>query len=70
MIITGLVVGLLLGFVLQRGRFCVTGAFRDLTLTGNTRWFSALIVIIAVHAVGLAMLTSLGIIAPEATAFP
>ena len=30
MIITGLLLGLVLGFVFQRGRFCVTGAFRDL----------------------------------------
>ena len=28
----GLIVGLLLGFVLQRGRFCVVGAYRDLLL--------------------------------------
>lgn len=70
MIITGLVVGLLLGFVLQRGRFCVTGAFRDLTLTGSTRWFSALIVVIAVHAIGLAAFSSLGIITLEQSAFP
>lgn len=70
MIVTGLVVGLLLGFVLQRGRFCVTGAFRDLTLTGNTRWFSALIVVIAVHAIGLALLSALGVITLESSAFP
>ena len=58
MITTGLIVGLVLGFVFQRGRFCVTGAFRDLTLTGNTRWFSVLIVLIAVHSVGLLLLNS------------
>ena len=70
MIITGLVVGLVLGFVFQRGRFCVTGAFRDLTLTGNTRWFSALIVLIAVHSIGLFLLNSFGVITLEATPFP
>ncbi|WP_193071653.1 MULTISPECIES: YeeE/YedE family protein [unclassified Brevibacterium] len=70
MIITGLIVGLVLGFVLQRGRFCVTGAFRDLTLTGNTRWFSALILLIAVHSIGLFLLNSLGVITLEASPFP
>lgn len=70
MIITGLIVGLVLGFVFQRGRFCVTGAFRDLTLTGNTRWFSALIVLIAVHSIGLFLLNSLGVITLEASPFP
>ncbi|MDN5658686.1 YeeE/YedE family protein [Brevibacterium sandarakinum] len=70
MIITGLIVGLALGFVLQRGRFCVTGAFRDLTLTGNTRWFSALILLIAVHSIGLFLLNALGVISLEASPFP
>lgn len=70
MIITGLIVGLVLGFVLQRGRFCVTGAFRDLTLTGNTRWFSALILLIAVHSIGLFLLNGLGVITLEASPFP
>lgn len=70
MIVTGLIVGVALGFVFQRGRFCVTGAFRDLTLTRNTRWFSALIVLIAVHAVGIAAFTQLGLITPEHQAFP
>ena len=70
MIITGLVVGMVLGFVFQRGRFCVTGAFRDLTLTGNTRWFSALIVLIAVHSIGLFLLNNAGVITLEAEPFP
>ncbi len=60
----------MLGFVLQRGRFCVTGAFRDLTLTGNTRWFSALIVLIAVHSVGLFLLSTFTVITLEESPFP
>ena len=31
--ITGLLVGILLGFILQRARFCMTGGFRDIYLT-------------------------------------
>ena len=45
-------------------------AFRDLTLTGNTRWFSALIVLVAVHSIGLFLLNSFGVITLEAEPFP
>lgn len=70
MIITGLLIGLVLGFVFQRGRFCVTGAFRDIFIAGSTRWFSAFILLIAVHAVGLMALGTLGIITLETDPFP
>lgn len=30
MIISGLIVGILLGFVMQRTRFCLAGGFRDM----------------------------------------
>lgn len=30
MILSGLICGALLGFVMQRGRFCLTGGFRDM----------------------------------------
>ena len=44
MILTGLAVGAVLGIVMQRGRFCVTGML---------------------HALGIAALTSLGVITPS-----
>lgn len=65
MIITGLAVGLVLGWVMQRGRFCVTGMIRDIFLQGTWRGFTALLIVIAVHAVGLAALTTSGVISPE-----
>lgn len=70
MLITGLLLGALLGFVLQRGRFCVTGAFRDGFVTRNTLWLTAFVVVIAVQAVGLAVLTSAGVIAPKLSPLP
>ena len=70
MLVSGLVVGLLLGYLFQRGRFCVTGAYRDLWLAKNTRMLSALVVLIAVHAVGLFTLQALGVIQLETGAFP
>ena len=69
MIVTGLAVGLLLGVVMQRGRFCVTGMLRDIFLQRPWRTFTALLIVISVHAVGLAALTSAGVISPEYATF-
>ena len=69
MILTGLLVGAILGVVMQRGRFCVTGMSRDIFLQRSWRGFVALLVVIAVHAIGLAALTSTGVIAPDHTTF-
>jgi uncharacterized membrane protein YedE/YeeE/TusA-related sulfurtransferase len=69
MIATGLLIGALLGVVMQRGRFCVTGMLRDIFLQRSWRTFVALLIVIAVHAVGIAALTSAGVIAPEYPTF-
>jgi len=64
-IITGLVLGTVLGIVMQRGRFCVTGMLRDISLAHTWRPFTALLIVIAIHAVGIAGLTAAGVIQPE-----
>jgi hypothetical protein len=69
MILTGLGVGAVLGAVMQRGRFCVTGMIRDIWLNGVWRNLVALLVVISVHAVGLAALTSAGVISPDYSTF-
>ncbi|GAA4477550.1 hypothetical protein GCM10023190_17420 [Enteractinococcus fodinae] len=69
MILTGLLIGVVLGVVMQRGRFCVTGMIRDIFLANSWRTFVALLIVIAVHAVGIAALTSTGVISPENTTF-
>ena len=69
MIVTGLILGAVLGIIMQRGRFCVTGMLRDIFLQKSWRTFAALLIVISVHAVGLAALTSLGVIAPEYSTF-
>src|SRR5690625_5026646 len=69
MILTGLVVGAVLGVVMQRGRFCVTGMIRDIFMQRSWRTFVALLIVISVHAVGLAALTSTGVIAPDYSTF-
>lgn len=63
MVLTGLLLGAVLGFVLQRGRFCVTGAFRDVWLARNTRWLVAFLITIAIQALGVFALQSAGVIA-------
>ena len=65
MLLSALVLGAVLGAVMQRGRFCVTGMLRDIFTLRRSRGIVALFVVIAVHAIGLAALTSAGIIAPD-----
>ena len=69
MILTGLLLGVALGYVLQRSRFCVTGAFRDLYLTRSARYFIPFLLAIAIQAIGVAALTGVGVIAPEPATF-
>lgn len=63
-------VGALLGLVMQRGRFCVTGAFRDVWLSGSTRWLTAFGLVVALHAVGYLALTATGVVSPEVDPLP
>ncbi|WP_312098252.1 YeeE/YedE thiosulfate transporter family protein [Corynebacterium dentalis] len=69
MLLTGLALGAVLGFVMQRGRFCVTGMIRDIFTQKTWRGFNALLIVIAVHAVGLAALSSAGVIDAQADTF-
>ena len=69
MILTGLLLGAVLGYVLQRSRFCVTGAFRDLYMARSARYFIPFLLAIAIQAIGVAALTGAGVIAPEAASF-
>lgn len=60
MLLTGLLCGFLLGFVMQRGRFCITGAFRDLYVTKSSRMFVALLIAITVQSIGIWLLYEAG----------
>lgn len=60
--ITGLLVGLIFGFALQRGRFCVTTAFRDVWQSRRSSYFTAFVTVIALQAVGVAVLDATGVI--------
>lgn len=62
MIFTGLLCGGLLGFVMQRGRFCLTGGFRDMYIAKDNRIFYALLVAIAIQSIGVFTLIQFGIV--------
>ncbi|MEK4228061.1 YeeE/YedE family protein [Solibacillus sp. FSL H8-0538] len=70
MVLTGLLCGVLLGFVMQRGRFCLTGGFRDMYIAKDNRMFYALLLAIAVQSVGVYALISLGVFEFNAGTLP
>lgn len=70
MILTGLLCGALLGFVMQRGRFCLTGGFRDMYIAKDNRMFYALLIAIAVQSIGVYTLIQMDVIQFNTGAFP
>ena len=46
----GLILGLVIGYVAQRSRYCIMGSFRDLILFKNTYLFKGYLTTIAVFA--------------------
>lgn len=69
MIFTGLLCGALLGFVMQRGRFCLTGGFRDMFLSKDYRMFYALLIAIAIQSIGVFALIQMGLLQFKAGTF-
>ncbi len=62
-ILFGLPVGLLFGFVLQRGRFCMYTAFRDLLVARDATLFRAYILALLVQTAIIHALEGLGLLA-------
>lgn len=61
-VVSGLFIGLIFGFVLQRGRFCVNTAFRDVIFVKDLTMFRAYILALAVMIVGANLLEDMGYI--------
>jgi hypothetical protein len=61
-ILSGLLVGALFGFALQRGRFCMNSAFRDIILGRDFTLFKALSVAILIEMIGFSVLAMTGVI--------
>ncbi len=62
LIISGLLVGGMLGFVMQRTRFCLTGGFRDMYVQKNNKMFYALLIAITIQGIGLWILSLFNIV--------
>jgi uncharacterized protein len=59
---TGLGLGILFGFALQRGRFCMNSAFRDILLMRDFTVFKAVAIAIVIQMVGFEILALTGVI--------
>jgi len=60
--LTGLILGIIFGFVLQRGRFCMNSAFRDIIIGKDYTLFKSLGAALLVSLVGFATLAGANII--------
>ncbi|MDK2800498.1 MAG: uncharacterized protein PWP27_2045 [Clostridiales bacterium] len=49
------IIGLLIGFTIQRSRFCFTASFRDPILVGNTSVLKAIIIAFIIMTIGFAL---------------
>jgi len=61
-ILTGLIIGIIFGFVMQRGRFCMNSAIRDTALLQDYTLLKSVGVAILVEMVGFAIMSAAGII--------
>ncbi len=60
-LIIGFVIGVALGFVLERGQFCLASAFRDFYLFRHTSMLKALTLSIIITAAGFLVVNSFGV---------
>jgi uncharacterized membrane protein YedE/YeeE len=68
-IVSGLVIGGLIGFILQRGRFCMNTAFRDTIFIKDFTMFRAYLIALIVMIVGSNVLNDMGMIHLKAQTF-
>jgi len=58
----GLIIGAIFGFILQRGRFCMNSAFRDILLLKEFKLAKAVVISLGVAMVGFAIFAISGVI--------
>jgi uncharacterized membrane protein YedE/YeeE len=58
-LVIALLIGLTVGFILQRGRVCTNTIFRNLTLIRNSELFTIIIITISVEMIGYQLLSML-----------
>jgi len=59
--LTGLVIGVLIGFAFQKGRFCIYMAHRDILLTRNYTMMKALVLTLLLIMIGYLIVSDLGL---------
>ncbi|MBN2045961.1 MAG: YeeE/YedE family protein [Anaerolineales bacterium] len=64
-VISGLFIGILFGFALQRGRFCMNSAIRDLALLQDNTLMKAVGIAVLVQMFGFPLLSWAGLITPS-----
>lgn len=65
----GLVVGMAFGYALQRGRFCMNSAFRDIVLTRDLTLLRAYLLALLIQMVGVRAMAALGLFGLGITPF-
>jgi len=60
-VLSAITLGLMLGFVLQRGRFCLNSAFRDIIFVKDLTFFRAYLLCVVVAVLGTNLLEDLGL---------
>lgn len=60
LIVTGLIVGIAMGWVLQRGRYCMNSAFRDVIFINDYTLFKAYILALLIVIIGANLLEDIG----------
>jgi len=60
--LTAILLGIALGFILQRGRFCLNSAFRDIIFIQDLTFFRAYLLCLVVAILGTNILESAGLI--------
>lgn len=68
-VLMGALVGLAFGYALQRGRFCVNTAFRDVLVLRNSRLLRAWALAIVVQLIGVQLVLALGWFEPDIPPF-
>jgi len=62
LMLSGLIVGVIFGFVLQRGRFCMNSAFRDIILLKEYTLIKAVALAIIIQMIGFHLMAQMNII--------
>ncbi len=68
-LVAGLIIGAIFGFILQRGRFCMNSAFRDIILLKEFKLAKAVTISLAVLMVGFAIFAFGGVITLNPNSF-